>query len=758
VKTTLLILSLMCLGLRAQAQDTNDSAESARRREMLTRALREAMAASATNAPAAPVMAPPVTTVSAGSNTLPAAVAIPPATTATVVVQPVPAVTTTAPQTVAPVVPAAAAPVATPPAAAQPAPPAMAVAPGTPPPPLITFPEPAPAGERLIPPGDMYFPNTDLGSVLEIYGKFVGRTVIKDPKVVSTAQIYLMTQTDLTKTEAIQALDTVLAMNGVAMIPFGEKFVKAVPANESTYQGAEFTYTDPSKLPIADQFVNYVMQTKYVKPSDLTQVISPMLRTPQNMQAFDSSMLLVIRDYSANVKRVAELVNKLDTTITSEFDSEVIPIKYAQASDIAGALSSLGAGATSGIGGGSSRGGGGGRGGATSAGGVTGGYSTPGSGGLGGNQLGQRGAVGGTLGGAAANNPNASFTDRLRGILGTGGGATGDIQLFAGHTKIVPDERSNSLLVFANKQDMVTIKKIIDQLDTVLAQVIIETIIMEVSLDDSRNIGFSYVQNQPSQPGHYFSGIGAINNGALLNNANFLTAAGTNAGSGPPGGFSYFGNFGNDFQATLTAIATDGRVKVLSCPHIQTSHGVPASIRIGDNVPMVTGTYFGGLNGTANSQYQQTFVGIGLDVTPWINSEGLVVMKITQDIQQLGTPTTIDGNSVPQTTQRYADATVSVRDRETIVLGGFISSSTTKSRSGVPFLKDIPGLGVLFSSTADSNKRVELVVLIRPMVLPKPEDAALAVKDELKRLPAVKSLKDEWDAAEGRKSKSASAK
>jgi len=165
---------------------------------------------------------------------------------------------------------------------------------------------------------------------------------------------------------------------------------------------------------------------------------------------------------------------------------------------------------------------------------------------------------------------------------------------------------------------------------------------------------------------------------------------------------------------------------------------VPASINIGETVPYVTGTYFGGINGTASSQYQQTFVGIDMEVTPLINSDGLVVMDISEDIQQLGPSETIDGNPVPTTTQRSASAKVSVRDRDTIILGGFISNTKSTSKSGVPLLKDIPGLGYLFRSTADSYERVELVILIRPTVLYTPEQAALVATHERDKLPNVK--------------------
>jgi general secretion pathway protein D len=388
-----------------------------------------------------------------------------------------------------------------------------------------------------------------------------------------------------------------------------------------------------------------------------------------------------------------------------------------------------------------------------------------GVGGMGGGGYGAVGGIGGTgmagaagqpgaLGGATGAARPSSFGDRLNAIVNKAAGAGGSGFDILGQTKIIADARTNSLLVFADKRDMAMIKKIVSELDVVLAQVLIEAIIMEVSLDNGHTTQVSYNQTSPSTPGHYFSGIGAINNGTFLNANNFLST-GSNLVSSVPSGFSYAASFGNDFQATLTAIANDSRITVLSRPRIQTSHGVPASLEVGDTVPEVTGTYFGGINGQASSQYQQTFVGIQLQVTPLINQDGLVVMDIMQDVEQLGTPTTIDGNPVPTTSKRTAQATVSVRDRDTIILGGMISSSKSTTRAGVPFLKDIPGLGYLFRSDSDDFQRKELIVLIRPTVLPTPESAALAATHERNRLPAIKAAEDEEKRDEKKRIKSA---
>jgi general secretion pathway protein D len=608
------------------------------------------------------------------------------------------------------------------------------------------------AAEPVVAAGEINFPATDINQVLSIYGDLVNRTILR-PTALPAQLITLKTQTPLTRTEAIQAFDTVFAMNGITTINVGDKFVKVVPTAQAAAEAAVFDTNDMIRLPEADQYVTHIIQVTNAKPSELVAALQPFAKVPNSILAIDSSGILVIRDFSANVKRMLEMIKQIDIATPLDYDSEVIPIKYALAADIQSALSSLGGGGSATSIGRSSTGGTG----AAGAGFSPGGYgrgTLGGGGGVGG--LGTPGQqLGGTqpgVGGLNSSTRGASFQDRLRNIVQKAS-SSGDFQIL-GQTKIIADERTNSLLVFAGKQDMKMIKDIIKKLDVVLAQVLIEAIIMEVTLDDTRNLGISYLQRNPSQGGNYFTGTGAINNGSFANFSSFASTA-TNAAGALPSGFSYLGRFGNDFDATLTAIETDNRINVLSRPTIQTSHAVPATLEIGDTVPYVTGTYFGGINGAASSQYQQTFVGINLQVTPLINPDGLVVMDISQDIQQLGTPTIIDNNPVPTTTKRSAQAKVSVRDRDTIILGGFISSTKSKSKSGVPFLKDIPVLGYLFRSTSDSNKRVELIVLIRPTVLPTPEAAALVATSERNKLPGVKAAEAEYRKDELRRLKEA---
>ena len=324
-----------------------------------------------------------------------------------------------------------------------------------------------------------------------------------------------------------------------------------------------------------------------------------------------------------------------------------------------------------------------------------------------------------------------------------------------GQTKIIADERTNSLLIYAAKEDMKTIKEIVAQLDVVLAQVLIEAVIIEVALTDSRDLGFSYLQH-PQNSGKW-TGVGAINNRNFLQANDFSGINGvTNAGGILPQGFSYLMSWGQDLDVTVTAAAADSRAKILQRPRIQTSHNEPASLFVGESRPYPTSSYYGGGAYGGYSSIQQLQIGVTLEVTPLINPDGLVVMEIYQRIDSFAGNVTIQNvGDVPVTTEKVASAKVSVRDHDTIILGGLIETDKNKSDSGVPYLKDIPLLGYLFRGSHADEVRKELLVLIRPTVLPTPEIAALTAAAEKNKMPGVRQAERELRADEMQRLKAA---
>ena len=644
-------------------------------------------------------------------------------------------------------------------------------------------PAPAPAApEEMVPAGMIDFEGVDVNQVLKVYADLVNRTVLRSqlPEV----KIVLKTQTALTKSETIQALQAVLALNGVSIINIGDKFVKAVQSEQANTAGAEFNQLPSAQLPNLGSYVTHIVQMKYIKPTEILPIIQPFGKLQNSAVAFDSTGILVLRDYAENVKRMLELIEQIDVNIPAEYTSEVIPIRYAQAADIAAALNSLGGAGGSTVSFGSSqmgtsqsglRGGGGGFGGGSSMGGSSyggsGGYNGISSGGSsfgGQNRVGSFGGGGSSFGSGSSVNPNgtpssgSTFASRLASIVqsstaasgpgGSGNGKQEPIQVF-GQAKIIADQRSNALLVFATKQDMVNIKHVIGELDVLLAQVLIEAVILDVHLGKSFQFSLSAAQNQKSFTGGGtpIVGGGGFNNGPpfinfLSSATNSVSSLGTNAfsGIGSGTGLNYFGDIGPTWDIAMQALQSDTTANVIQRPRIQTSQAKSASFFVGETVPYVTGTYYGGgYSGGNSSQYSQLSVGVELDVTPFINPDGLVVMDIAQEIDDISGNVQIDNNPVPITTKRTLNSEIAVRDHDTIILGGFVRDDKSKSKSGVPLLMDIPLLGNLFTSRSDSKTREELLVLMRPTVLKTPEAASSQTLTEERRLPGVSAAQSD---------------
>jgi general secretion pathway protein D len=592
----------------------------------------------------------------------------------------------------------------------------------------------APA-EQMIPPGEINFQGVDVDQVLDVYARYVGRTLLRAG--LPQAKIVLTTETPLTKDEVVQALQGVLALNGIALINIGDKFVKAVPVAQASQEGAAFNTQSAAQLPDVGQYVTHIVQLKYIKPSELAPVLQQFGKIPNGVFPIDSNGILVLRDYAENIKRMLEFITKVDVVMPEEFVSEVIPIKYAMVDDIANALNSLG-GSSSAIGNAttpSSRGSalGGGMG---SMGGNTGNQYQPG----GVTQPGQARPFGTSGGGPGGS--GGTFSQRLQSIIqrAAAGGGQGEIQLM-GATKIIADERSNSLLVYATKEDLKTIKDIVSKLDVLLPQVLIESIIMEVSLNKNWNLGVSVAQ-EPKAYNQTVSGAGGYNNGQQF--FNFLNRTlGTNAtadfANNLGGGFSWFGNIGDTWDVAVQMAASDSSVNIIQRPRIQTSQAKEAQFFVGNTVPYVTSVYYNsGIGGGPSSSYNQLQVGISLDVTPFINPQGLVVMDISQEIDDISGSTQITGvGNVPNTDKRTLSSEVAVRDRDSIILGGFIRNENDKNKSGVPNLQDIPILGNLFLSRSSGKTRDELLVLMRPTVLRTPELAAAQTTVEERRLPGI---------------------
>ena len=630
------------------------------------------------------------------------------------------------------------------------------------------------AMDAVIPMADLQLVNMPLEQFLEIYANYVNRTILR-AAALPNLNVTLQAQTPLTVVEAIQAMDSVLSLNGYTTIPVGEKFVTFVPSANALQEGAAFSIIDKAAdLPEANQYITHIKQLKHILPSEAVPMLTPMAKNAAGIVALDVSKTLVLRDNSSNIKRMLELLERIDIKPEEDYKLKVIPIRYGKVEEIYATMQDLITGSSSPrqSPSGTSR---------TSG-------RTSSSQGSTGRASSSRGSVRSLQNRPPTSSSTSnSFRNRLQGIVNRAAG--GDIQILE-NARIIPDYRSNSLIVFANVEDMVKIDEIVGHVDNLLAQVLIEAIIVNVTLTDGMDTGMNAFMHSAAGPGDTRHIGGFMNGGPSTAGAappadtgggnqggqgdaadagNVVAAAGSalnTLGAGAlAGGLSYISRYDNSLEFAMSALASNSTAKVLQTPRVQTSHAVPATFFNGEQVPYqgssgggYGGGYggYGGYGGGYGGGYTQFLnVGITLDVTPYITPDDLVVMDIQQTISELdgfidmgGGQQGSSGQRAPQTTEREASSTISVRDGDTILLGGFIRDAKTDTESGVPFLKDIPLLGSLFKSQSATSKRSELLVLIRPTILKTPEDAALMVSQERMRLPGIREAEAEFKAAE----------
>lgn len=286
-----------------------------------------------------------------------------------------------------------------------------------------------------------------------------------------------------------------------------------------------------------------------------------------------------------------------------------------------------------------------------------------------------------------------------------------------GQVSIISDPNTNSLIIVTDPQNMDLIRSIVEQLDRIPEQVMIETIIVEASLDSDTKLGVEWTMVQDK----------------LLGNPGVTGAGGTRFGLGnatpPLEGFNYSVTGGN-VGGFLHILQTDDRFHVLSTPRIFTANNVEAEINISQRVPYVVSQREDAA-GNITFNYAFEDVGIVLRVTPRITANGYVTLDVVQTANDLQGFT--DFNA-PIVNQRQAQTTVAVMDGETIILGGIIRTTVTSNTRKLPILGDIPILGNLFRTTSRNNQKTELLVFLTPRVVRNPDDARRLREGEQRQL------------------------
>lgn len=626
-------------------------------------------------------------------------------------------------QTAAPVAPAVAAP---------------AVIVGT----VAATPVPSLSGTDKV--GPMMLRDETVGQVLELLQRWTGKTVLR-PQALPASLYTLSLPATATRNDALLAIETLLSLNGVAVIQQGDKFLKVVPNNVAKAESPTLLSESALSLPPSGRVASKIFLLKHANGQEVVVQIQGMLNSTLGTPSvfFSRNNAILVTDSIMNLQKIETLLAQLDRPQLDAIATKLYNLKHAMATDMVNKLTTL--------------------------------LRTPAANGAAPFRLstgtsftadertnrvivmgsadqhpffdkliesldatsdpntktdvvflrhanatetaslltqlitGQTRAASTANGGRSTTGTNRVTTPTPAAPATGATAATGTQQNgadeFSSMVTVIADVRSNSIVVSGTKDDLRLLYGLIDKVDVVLPQVRVEVVIAEVTLTSNDSSGITALGMTVTNG--KLTGV----NGTLFGGAGGVTGIGGGAAAlAPNGTLTGIVNLGTSTSPTKNDL------QVLSVPAITTSHNKEATIFVGESRPVITGTQ--STNGTAglvaSSTVSQRDIGIQLRVLPLIGKDGSVQLQVTQQVEDVLGSVTIDGNDQPVIGRRSTDSFVSAMSGEIIVLGGLQRSNdtTTKNRLG-----PIPIIGDLLGGSSKTKTRTELLIFLRPYVL-----------------------------------------
>ncbi|WP_221029578.1 secretin N-terminal domain-containing protein [Actomonas aquatica] len=610
------------------------------------------------------------------------------------------------------------------------------------------------------------------GPVDGAYGlieQLTGREVLR-PSNLPQQSFSLVIKQPMTPAEALLAIETTLAMNGIAIAPLGDRFVKVVPIGSARIEAPELIEGSTLNLPPSGRVATKLFTFEFVRVEQFAAKIANLLNAQfGGAMPFEQSNALLVTDTISTLQRVEILVKQLDrpnvaslepkfyplvyakasdlankmrtilqgpaqqqlgtgTTFNADdrtnqivvisdprlhtfFDkliakldvrsdpntrNEVIPLKHAEATEVASLVSQLVSGQ---------------------------------------NQAASRTESARRTGTAAMQTvqPAQPNNNAAQAAANAAGINTNE---FSELVTVLADERSNAVVVSGTVEDIRLIKELVNKIDVLLAQVRIEVVIAEVALTDRDSTGISslnLVVDQGKLVGFNATGdrIGIGGVGALAGDA-------TDAATALASGFATFSGW--DLTSIVNITSDDSRktkANILSNPSIVTTHNKESRVFVGRDIPTINSFLSDTTNsGSVNSGFGRTTissreVGITLQVKPLIGSNGSVQMEIKQEVSSQIDTVEVDGNEQPVISKREAESFITVNSGEIIVLGGLQQKVENRGRTRfgpIPIISDI------FGSRSRDDQRTDLIFFLRPVVL---THSDIDNADAMKRLRAT---------------------
>ena len=612
---------------------------------------------------------------------------------------------------------------------------------------------------------------------------------VVDPRVRGTITLY--SEEPLTPNEAYLNYLAALRGLGFTVVEVGGIF-KVVPEADAKLQTGTVSVDGVSRR--GDQVITQIFRLNHENANNLVPVLRPLITPNNTINANPGNNTLVITDYADNLQRLAQIIATMDTPASG--DIEVIPLRYAVASDIQPLLQRLSDGGPA-VGGP-----------AAAAAAANLGTAAPsilvdsrsnslivrsanpvkmasvrsliakldlppqGSAATGniwvvhlknadatklatvlraafsaGTGTGSTGGTGPT----SAQPVNPAGTAGTAGTAGISAAAAAPISASAGPSTggfIQADPSTNSLIITAAEPLYRQVRAMIDKLDERRAQVYIESLIVEVSGGNTAEFGFQWqgVIGGKGDSNIVLGGTNFGSTGNLLQIDQSQVANGTptiNLGQGLNIGLvrNFFGTYG--LAAIANFLQSQANTNIMSTPNLVTLDNEEAKIIVGSNVPFVTGqfTQTGGALTNPFQTIERKDVGITLRIKPQIGQNGAIRMTIFQEASSLAADTAPGtSNAGPTTNKRSIESNVMVDDGQILVLGGLIEDRYTDNKSKVPLLGDIPYLGALFRTETRDRKRTNLMVFLRPTVL---RDADTSNKLSVDRYDLIRSFQQD---------------
>jgi general secretion pathway protein D len=657
-------------------------------------------------------------------------------------------------------------------------------------------------------PVTLNFANAEIEAVARTMATITGRNVVVDPRV--KGQLTLITERAVTPAAAFQQFLAALRLQGFTVVESAGLYKVVPEADAKLQGGSVSVSRGGAPGPGGGQIVTQIFKLNYENAANLVPVLRPLISPNNTINVNPGNNSLVITDYADNLQRLARIVAAMDvsnasdveviplknavaadlaplvarlidggsaagpaaaqgqtdtsfkTTLLAEPRSNALILRAANPARVAQVRALVdkldqppvpGSSAASGnihvvylknadatklattL-----------RAAMSAAGGNSGSASSSGNAGSGGLS---------TTAASTTSNTNASNSAGLGASsssgglgMGTGGGLSNSASSNQPSTggQIQADPTTNSLIITAPEPQYRQLRAVIDKLDGRRAQVLVESLIVEVTASKLAEFGIQWQSVLGSKGDGVVGAIGtnsAVSGGNILGlaagiatgNASAITAlgGGLNIALAPRvNGQYYLGALANFLQ-------NSGDANVLSTPNLMTLDNEEARIVIGNNVPFVTGSY---ANTTGNNSVnpfttvERKDVGLMLRVRPQINENGTVKMAIYQEVSKIDGNTLKDVNG-PTTSKRSIESNVLVEDGSIIVLGGLLEDSYQQAEDKVPLMGDIPLLGNLFRSENRSRRKTNLMVFLRPVVV---RDAAASDALMLDRYDAIRAL------------------